>query len=315
MDSAFSPEEGLAALPQPFDDMAIENLPKPRPLRPTIFPLHPILSKSGSPIHSPTREMSRRSSSAGSCGSNKSVHFPYHDHQLTSFQFTHSRDQYDRSPIIPSCEDLEIPSCKKAGSGAWMRCLQRKAKEASEAGQAPPFISSVFSGDLSHPAPSPADVPGLLHEDWSSSSESDEHLSPTSYTPPHDNLCAISSSQLSTALLSHSMLDTPRSFCWDTVRPESDVYEDDADDSEVQTIRSKHGSQEGSEASGDESEHDLVSQDGECEDDDEFVDSDEEAEGRMGIVGLGKFSRSSLYADDDLLGGCACFPALLLYLC
>jgi len=180
-----------------------------------------------------------------------------------------------------------------------MRCLQRKAKEASAAGQPPPFISSVFSnGELNHPSPSAGDVPGLMHDDCSSSSESDDHLSP-SYTPPHADICAISSTQLSTALLSSSMLDTPRQFCWDTVRPESDVYEDDADDSEAQTIRSRRGSREGS---GDESEHDLQ----DVDDEDEFVDSDAEEEaqeGRLGIVGLGKFSRSSLYADDDLLGG------------
>ena len=184
-----------------------------------------------------------------------------------------------------------------------MRCLQRKAKEASEAGQAPPFISSVFSGDLNHPptsegTPAQSDVPGLLHDDYSSSSESDDHLSPTVLTPPHLQMekWAISSSQLSSALLHPSMLEPPRAFCWDSFRIESDVYADDAAADDEPVSKSSRESSPTRE---------LTEEPEELDEDDEFVDSDAEEEGRMGIVGLGKFSRSSLYAEDDLLGGCA----------
>lgn len=178
-----------------------------------------------------------------------------------------------------------------------MRCLQRKAKEASEAGQPPPFISSVFSGDLNHP-PSSTDLPSLLHDD-SSSSESDDHLSPTVLTPPHlqTEKWAISSSQLSSALL--SSLEPPRSFCWDSFRVDT-VYDDAAADDDNVPKSSREGSPVRS----------YVDEPEELDDGDEFVDSDVEEEGRMGIVGLGKFSRSSLYAEDDLLGGCACSSRL-----
>jgi len=273
----------LAALPQ-IEDCCDhpKSVARSRPLRPAIYPLHSIITTSSSntsPTHSPC--MSRRSSSAGSNVSSKSVRFP---DEISTFRFTHSREQYDRSPIIPSCEDLEIPSCKAVDSGSWRTCLQKKAREAALANQPPPFISTVWSGDLNHPtpiSPSSAVCPSLVHEDWSSSSESEEHLSPTNLTPPpqHDSYLPLSSELLCKSLLSTS----EKTFSWDSFRSATDSYDDDAeedDDAEGDTICRKR---------------DRLSE----------GDSDEEDEDRPArICSLGgKISRTELYSEVDCLGG------------
>lgn len=272
--------EALAALP------ALEeccdhpkSVARSRPLRPAIYPLHSIITSSNtSPTHSPC--MSRRSSSAGSNVSSKSVRFP---DEIATFRYTHSREQYDRSPIIPSCADLEIPSCKAANSGGWRTCLQKKAREAALANQPPPFISSVWSGDLNHPTPiSPSSVlcPSLVHEDWSSSSESEEHFSPTTFTPPpqHDNYQPLSSELLTKSLLS----TTEKTFSWDNFRTATDSYDDDAedDDAEVDTICRKRDRQSDAESDED----------------------DEDRPARICSLG-GKISRTELYSEVDCLGG------------
>ena len=292
-----------------------------RTLRPAISPLVPIVGPNGArsayyPSISPS--LSRRSSSAGSAFSacsSKSVHFQSAE-TLTSVWHTYSPDQYDRSPIIPSGDDLEIPSCKNATEGGWIKCLRRKAKEAAAEGVAPPFISAVFNQPVLKPsqtALSSPDIDGLplgsspsgiplsftstapdhlipvLSTDESScsseSSDFEHHLSPMptddaelSTTPTPAPLGKHHRTASMELCLSLAFDDTKVKPQWHGEMSE-DVVEDDDDDGEQ----------------------------GEDEQDEDEDDEPEPRQRGLGMCSLGKFTRSSLYSSDDALGGCELF--------
>ncbi|GAA6023914.1 hypothetical protein JCM11491_002692 [Sporobolomyces phaffii] len=108
---------------------------------PTPLPVRSILCASSSPPSSavdtplssppPTRPVSRRSSTS------KSVRFA----RCTNASVfpTHSTDEYDRSPIVPTCEaqSLELKrSCSAEGDaegGGWIKCVEREKAAAATA--------------------------------------------------------------------------------------------------------------------------------------------------------------------------------------
>jgi len=149
-------------------------LPKPRliPRFPNKYPLHSILSRSGSrdksflttsaaPSCLTSPALSRCSSNTST--SSKGVRFS------TSSQIhsTHSAQAYDRAPYR-ECQSLEIPSYK--ASEAWIKCLERNLAESGSSNvpiftPPAPVIDAIQVGY--------GTVPGLIQDD-SSGSDSDD---------------------------------------------------------------------------------------------------------------------------------------------
>ncbi|GAA5825269.1 hypothetical protein JCM5353_005934 [Sporobolomyces roseus] len=131
----FFPQGGVLRIPSTEIDSVIAS-PQPTPL-----PVRSILCTSSSPTSSaldtplssppPTRPVSRRSSTS------KSVRFA----RCTNASVfpTHSTAEYDRSPIVPTCEaqSLELKRvCSAEGDkdegGGWIKCVEREKAAAAQ---------------------------------------------------------------------------------------------------------------------------------------------------------------------------------------
>lgn len=155
------------------------NLASPKPNR----PVQSILVSPGTSAF-PSAATSRRSSSASATArpmSGKCVHFPCAPDKLNSVAYTHSRELYDRSPILPSTIDLDIPSCRSNEEQGWIQCLQRKVKEAADEGRPLPHIKC----ERPESAPTLGGLtPGMSYDSGTSSSDSEELFTPLSISPP-----------------------------------------------------------------------------------------------------------------------------------
>ena len=130
-----------------------------------------------SPCTSPpvSRPVSRRSSTS------KSVRFA----RCTNASVfpTHSTTEYDRSPIVPTCEaqSLEIKRCKNDGEdGEWVQCQAREKAAAAAAGARLPKHSPAMENPVEG-------VHGLIEGSYFVGEERDDPAFPTP-TPPCGSL-------------------------------------------------------------------------------------------------------------------------------
>lgn len=251
-------------------------------------PLHSILvgSSSSSSSTSSSRSVSG-SSTNGSYStlpglvSGKCVHFPCAPDKLNHVAYTHSRELYDRSPILPSAgaASLDIPSCRNdEEQGSWIQCLQRKVKEAVDEGFPAPHTKPAEGSTPEHNTVSHFS-PAYESSSGTSCSDTDELVTPLSCSPP-----------FSTPSFSPEPQEIKQVFLHDSTEWSSVEMVQ----SEVPAAMVDAGVEEEVD-----SECDTASSE-----DESALSHPDSASRRPGMCSLGKFSRSSLF-ECDAFGGCA----------
>lgn len=284
--SALKKTSGSDKKHQQHVPVPINTVVQPIPSR----PLHSILLTPSNSQPGTPGIMSRRPSDSSPSRptiTGKCVHFPCAPEKLNNYSYTHSREHYDRSPILPTAAVLDIPSCRNnENEGSWIQCLQRKVSEAAEQDvPSSPTAEKVAAAA----AVSSSDAP-VLTSDSSSSSESEDLVTPLSASPPFQNAGLASPSEkrgfnsFFPATSGSSAGSLPLS-----AEPDDAMHCDNELDHWKQSTTS------------------FMVDDGteDHEDEDEEAESDEESAPvrKPGMCSLGKFSRSDLF-ECDAFGGC-----------
>ncbi|GAA5866852.1 hypothetical protein JCM1840_004288 [Sporobolomyces johnsonii] len=261
----------------------------------TACPVRSILCTSSSPPSTafttpfssppPTRPVSRRSSTS------KSVRFA----RCTNASVfpTHSTDEYDRSPIIPTCESqsLELKrSCSdNDDDGGWIKCVERersgeKMKMTPKLPKNSPSMENPVEG-----------VHGLIEGGFFVGEERDQTPSGVSVAVIAEELELVEELELDTddMLVDDSAEDVePVSMPMVRLRERPPTLEqddssgDDSDSSDPQTVSSSPDMCEDDEA---EQERERVAK--------------EKRKQRFGLCSLGRFTRQELFGAHDSLGG------------
>ncbi|GAA5995638.1 uncharacterized protein JCM10292_005295 [Rhodotorula paludigena] len=190
-----SPASSSATLSPSTAASSLPTTAAPSPVCPVksilLAPSSPSSTVPSSPFSSPpsSRPVSRRSSTS------KSVRFA----RCTNASVfpTHSTADYDRSPIVPTCESesLEMKRCKSEGEdGEWVQCQAReKASHKDKAAAAAAAAAAAHEGGYRLPRHAPAmenpveGVHGLIEGGFFVGEERDHPAFPAT-TPPCGSL-------------------------------------------------------------------------------------------------------------------------------